>query len=320
MACSSSVPIEKPARPESLPDAPLPLADHHSHVWSKLASELLVPPMVGKDFQNPGQIEGQQVVHQLDGAGVKKAAVLSVAYWFASPLIDIKGDRNAQLQRENDWVASEVAKAPNRLVGFCSFNPITDDALAQLNRCTSDRRMTGVKLHFGNSAVELENPEHARRVRQIFAAANRLRTPIIVHLWTLKNYGRADSEIFLDTILPAAPDITVQVAHLAGTGPGYGPDEAVAVFAAAMQRKDVRTRNLWFDVATVAIQKQTSEQRQLIVTRLRQIGIDRLLFGSDSAEGFNPPPGVAWSNFRQLPLSKDEIVQIANNTAPYLKP
>ena len=66
------------------------------------------------------------------------------------------------------------------------------------------------------------------------------------------NYGAEDAHLFLDKIVPAAPDIEIVVAHLGASGPGYPPqnDEVMAVFAAAAERKDPRMNNLYFDVAT----------------------------------------------------------------------
>ena len=119
-------------------------------------------------------------------------------------------------------------------------------------------------------------------------------------------------------MLPAALDIPVQIAHLCGTRPGYGPDAALTVYAEAAERKDQRVRNLWFDVASVVTNKQKPDDLALIAGRLRQVGMDRVLFGSDSGRGFNPPAGPAWETFRRLPLEPDEIQRVARNIAPYL--
>jgi hypothetical protein len=63
-------------------------------------------------------------------------------------------------------------------------------------------------------------------VKAVFAGANRLRLPIVQHLWTLDpNYGKPEAEIFLNQILPGAPSMVVQIAHMAGAGSG-GNDAA----------------------------------------------------------------------------------------------
>src|SRR6266513_5059322 len=91
--------------------------------------------------------------------------------------------------------------------------------------------------------------------------------------WRKRPYGARQAQIFLDQLLPLAPDVVVQVAHLAGTGPGYDDppsDSAMAVLAAAVQRGDPRTKNLWFDVATVVDKNTTAAQAAVVVQRIRQ--------------------------------------------------
>jgi uncharacterized protein len=212
-----------------------------------------------------------------------------------------------------------VARHPDRLVGFCSFNPLREYALAELERCARNPHLRGLKLHFGNSAVDLRNPEHVRAVRRVFQAANARRIPIVAHLWTTDPaYGAEHSRIFLDQVASAAPDIPIQIAHLGASGPGWHADEAIAVFAEAAEAGDPRVRNLWFDFATLVSADLTDAQVQLATRRLRQLGMERLLFGSD----LDPevPPARAWATFRvMLPLTDDEFRAIADNVAPYLR-
>lgn len=273
-------------------------------------------------FPGPGStdlIDAERLVTLLDQAGIRRAVVLSVAYWYGSPLDPPVADELAKVQAENDWTAAQAAKYPDRLVAFCSFNPLKNYALAELERCTKDGRSKGLKLHLGNSGVDLKNPVHVARVRSVFAAANARRVPIVVHMWTLDPaYGRPEAEAMLNQVLPAAPDIVVQIAHMAGGGPGW-TDEALEVFAKAMQAKDPRTRNLYIDVATVA-DMQTHEQLQLMAKRIRQIGPQRILYGSDAAFGGRNTPEQEWGTFRgMVPLTDEEFRTIANNVAPYLR-
>jgi len=51
--------------------------------------------------------------------------------------------------------------------------------------------------------------------------------------------------------------------------------------------------------------------------RIRQIGVGRVLYGTDSAQGDNLRPVDAWAAFRRLPLSEDEFARIAGNVPPY---
>ena len=121
--------------------------------------------------------------------------------------------------------------------------------------------------------------------------------------------------------MPLTKDITVQIAHLAGSGPGYNDAKANAALEAlieAIAKKDPRTRNLWFDVTSSAYVKNTPEQSALLAKHIRQIGVKRVLYGTDAAL-FSNFPTTAWSEFCKLDLTDNEIKTIANNRAPYLR-
>lgn len=162
--------------------------------------------------------------------------------------------------------------------------------------------MRGLKLHLGNSGVTPQEPSHVRRLREVFAAAEQLRAPIVVHMRARGGvpYGAPDAVNFLNDQLPAAPNIVVQVAHFGGAGPGYPDyvDAAMALLAEAVARGDSRARNLYFDVTTIATADTTSENGALIARRVRQVGAARVLFGSDAPVGSNPRPMESWEIFK----------------------
>jgi predicted TIM-barrel fold metal-dependent hydrolase/ketosteroid isomerase-like protein len=259
------------------------------------------------------------LIKLLDEAEISRAVIMSSAYFFESPLLPKNADAPRLLREENDWTAAQVARFPDRLVAFCGINPLTEQAIAEMRRCQRDLRMKGVKLHFGNSGVDLEKAEHLKTIKDFFAAAAALKMPVAVHLWGPGiQYGRRDAELFLSEILPAAPSLTVQIMHMAGGGPGW-TDEALDVFARAVEAKDARARNLYFDVATVA-DLQTAEQLSLLARRIRQIGPERILYGSDASIGGRNTPNEEWGTFRgMVPLTDAEFATIRSNVAPYLR-
>ena len=204
------------------------------------------------------------------------------------------------------------------MIGFCSVNPLTPTALPEVARCKQQLHLAGLKLHLGNSGVDFRNPQQLKKVRDVFAEADRLGMPMVVHLWNGADFGRQDAQNFLDSVVPGAPNVVIQIAHMAGGGPGW-TDEALEVFADAMQRQDPRTRNMYFDVATVA-DLQTHDQLELLAKRFRQIGLKRILYGSDSAFGNHDTPDKEWGTFRgMVPLTDEEFDVIRDNVAPYLR-
>jgi uncharacterized protein len=191
--------------------------------------------------------------------------------------------------------------------------------LAEIERCAANPDLKGVKLHFGSSGVDLKNPEHVAKVRNVCAAANRLRLPIVVHVRGDATYGRDHAAILLNEILPAAPDVVVQIAHLWG-GEGFS-EPALAAYAEAVAAHHPATRNLYFDVSdAAAVAGGSQEILQTLATRIRQIGLDRILYGSDAVGLSHPAPREAWAEFRrEMPLTEEEFRIIAANVAPYLR-
>ncbi len=293
-----------------------PLIDHHQHLFSPATSS-----------RAPGikPVSAEDLIGFLDEAGIRRAVVLSVAYQLGNPNRPPETDEYAKVRAENDWTSQEVARFRDRLRGFCGVNPLKEYALQEITRCARDPQLHfGLKLHFGNSDVDLGNPQHVAALRQIFRVANTNRMAILVHMRpsvTMRRpYGAAQAHSFLSNVLPEAPDVAVQIAHLAGAG-GYDDpsiDQALEVFIEAIGKADRRTTHLYFDVSGVAGLGQWVEKAPLIASRIRQLGVGRVLYGSDGSADLLRPR-EAWSAFRQLPLSDVEFRTIETNQAPYMR-
>jgi predicted TIM-barrel fold metal-dependent hydrolase len=150
-----------------------------------------------------------------------------------------------QVMAENDWTSGQVALYPDRLRAFCGVNPLKDYAVEEIGRCADTPYLkSGLKLHFGNSDVELENPQHVIHLQRVFRAADQHRMAIVVHMRSSvtrrRPYGAAQARVFLSEVLPAAGDSPVQIAHLTGPGEYDDPtvDQALAVFTDAVARQD----------------------------------------------------------------------------------
>ncbi len=294
-----------------------PLVDYHQHLFS---------PTVAKLSPGLELLTASDLIVLLDAAGIQRSLVLSIAYQFGNPNKPKVENEYAQVKAENDWTSQEVARFPERLRAFCAVNPLKDYALDELARCAKDPQLHfGLKLHFGNSDVDLDNPANVKQLRRVFRAANQHRMAIVVHMRSSvtrkRPYGAAQARVFLHEILPAAPDVPIQIAHLAGAG-GYDDptvDQALAVFVDAIAKRDKRMKRVYFDVSGVVGYGQWAEKASLIATRIRQLGVGRVLFGSDGARGGNLSPHDAWAAFRQLPLSDEEFRTVENNIVPYMR-
>lgn len=292
------------------------LTDHHQHLFSREAG--------ANSSAGPNGISAKDLIAQLDKAGTKRAVVLSVAYSFSNPNKPPFEDEYAHVRAENDWTSAQVAQFPTRLLGFCSVNPVRTYALEEIARCVKDPHLrTGLKLHFGNSDVDVDNATHVAQLRRVFRLANENGMAIVVHMRPAvsrnRRYGAKQARIFVEQVLPESPDVTIQIAHLAGAG-GYDDsiDEAVAVFVDGIAQNDPRMKNLYFDISGVPGLGDWETRRDLAAKRMRQLGLARLLYGSDAAIASNLPRDT-YKRWRQTPLSEDEFRIVESNEAPYLR-
>ncbi|MGH9160778.1 MAG: amidohydrolase family protein [Vicinamibacteraceae bacterium] len=293
-----------------------PLIDHHQHLFSPATTAL------ARDI---APVSADDLVRLLDEAGIRRAAVFSLAYQFGNPNKPRVDDEYDKVKAENNWTSTQVARFPDRLRGFCSVNPLKDYALGEVKRCAQDSQLRlGLKLHFGNSDVDLENPQHVAKLRSVFRTANANRMAIVVHLRSSvtrrRPYGKTQAQVFLNDVMPAAPDVPVQIAHLAGAG-GYDDpavDEALREFIQAIANADPRMTHLYVDVSGVAGIGQWKDKANLVALRIRQLGVHRVLYGSDGTTDLLRPRD-AWAAFRNLPLSKAELRTIASNAVPYMR-
>ena len=210
-----------------------PAIDYHQHLLSPSAAAL---------GSLPTTFTARDLIPLFDAAGVHRALILSLAYQSGNPNRPPVPDEYTKVRAENDWTVQQVAQYPDRLRAFCGIDPLKDYALAEIARCAKDPYLHfGLKLHFGNSDVDLDQPQQVAKVRAVFQAADEHGMPIVVHLHSSvtrhRPYGAKEARTFLNEVLPAAPHVPVQIAHLAGSG-GYddsGVDEALSVFIDAMR-------------------------------------------------------------------------------------
>ncbi len=291
-----------------------------SSIYCCLASFLRsLRPIFGlaqpRSAASPRLRDGQALLAELDAAHIDRAIVLSVGYSFADERKGLS-DSDRLTREENDWTASQVNRSEGRLIGFCSANPLRDAALAELERCLNLPGMRGIELHLGNSGISLRDTQQRARVESVFELAQRSHASVLIHMRARggQSYGAADARIFLDHLPGRAPDVDIIVAHLGSAGPGYAQaDELMAIFGEAARRKDPRMRRLLIDIATNVTSDTTPEEAALIAERIRQVGPQRILYGSD----LSPPGGSiarGWEIFRtKLPLTEAELRIIATN-------
>jgi predicted TIM-barrel fold metal-dependent hydrolase len=155
-------------------DSRRPAIDYHQHLLSPSAAAL---------GSLPNTFTARDLIALLDAAGVQRALILSLAYQYGNPNKPAVKDEYTKVKAENDWTAQQVAQYPGRLRAFCGVNPLKDYALQEIARCAKDPYLHfGLKLHFGNSDVNMDEPQEVAKVRAVFQAADEHGMPIVVHL------------------------------------------------------------------------------------------------------------------------------------------
>jgi len=115
----------------------------------------------------------------------------------------VQSQTSTQVQRENDWSAGQVAEYADRLRAFCGVDPLKSYAISEIERCANNPYLHyGLKLHFGNSDVDMDNPSHVAQLRSVFRTADKHGMAIVVHMRSSvtrkRAYGAKEAKTFLD--------------------------------------------------------------------------------------------------------------------------
>jgi predicted TIM-barrel fold metal-dependent hydrolase len=287
--------------------APIPLKasgaaiDVHTHL---LSAETVVNGY-GAPAGTPAS-DADDLINRLDEANVQRAVIQSIAYNSFQDSVWMK--------TEHDWVAAEVAKYPDRLIGFCGINPLLGSAvLVEIDRCIDELGFRGVKLHLPASGLDLRQPKHAAALSVVFDKARERGVPVLLHVSSVPL--DADSMMILYRILGTYSDVRVLLAHCGGVG-----DEQMEMFLIPFETvPPVLSRdNLFMDISFC--QKLYKEaplsRRESIVWHLRWWGLERVFFSSDYLMVAPvETPKEALNTLTRYPFTQEEIDLILSNDA-----
>lgn len=306
-------------------DAKKITTDCHMHMMSAQLSSIF-KVAIGGDAYNGNKIEefsADKIIALLDEAGLDRAFVLSGSYLLG--MQEIAGpDEYNDVKKENNYVAVQCAKAPQRLVGFFSVNPLKDYAIEEMDRCYDMLRLPGMKLHFTNSNVDLTNPGQLVKIQKVFAHAAEKGIPILLHFRSRNPaFGKRDAEILINDVIAKTPGLKLQIAHLGGWG-GFdaGTEQVFATFIEAYKSNPELDKNhIVFDLSGVLVTENeavkgqmeatTPEQNERMVSMMREWGLGNIVLGSDW-------PFAASAKYletlrKYLPFSGAELEAIISN-------
>ncbi|HHV59603.1 MAG TPA: amidohydrolase family protein [Clostridiaceae bacterium] len=160
---------EEPANNPSVAEKTIH-TDYHMHIQSKQMADIFIA-ILGSDELSGNQLEessAETIIELLDEAGMDRAFIISVAYISGNDLIAGPDEYN-DVKKENNYLAIQCARYPERLIGFFSVNPLKEYAAEEVDRCYDELKLPGLKLHFANSNVDLTNPEPLAKIQNLFA-------------------------------------------------------------------------------------------------------------------------------------------------------
>ena len=266
------------------------IVDVHTHVGE-------VPAHIGEPFVSEAREVWPEITlgvslddHYRDAlADVDRAVVLA----FNAPA--------AGFVVPNDYVASHVARNPERLVGFGSVDPNDGPAaIDELERMKGDLGLVGCKLGPIYQNVDPLGPEFLA----VCEALERLELPMLIHQGT--TFSRAGSllkarPILLDEIALRHPRLRIVIAHMGH--PWF--DEAIAVVR--------RHRHVYADVSALVGRRWLLYQA--LVSAVEYRVTHKLLFGTDfpffsareTIDGLRSVTGAAFG--AGMPAIDEEVVE-----------
>jgi hypothetical protein len=159
----------------------------------------------------------------------------------------------------NDYIAQEVAKHPDRLIGYGTVHPwYGDEALREMERCARELKLCGFKFHPWLQGF----PANSEMCLTLIQKAAQLRLPVIFHTGT----PPYTEPLQVANLAREVPEAQIILGHM-GLADLWG--EAIH----AAKRHD----NLWLE---------TSGAPPLAVRKaVERLGAERILFGTDMPFG-----------------------------------
>jgi predicted TIM-barrel fold metal-dependent hydrolase len=183
------------------------------------------------------------LVGLMDQAGVDRAVVMT---YTEAPAVN----PNAL-----DYLADQIGRYPDRLIGYVRVHPWYPEALDLVERAFGEFRMKGVKLHpVGN----LSHPAAEVTLRVIRRAAEH-HAPVLFHCGD----EALTTPLQIAAAAEAVPEASIILGHMGGY---FHVDEAIEVAA--------RVPNLYLETSAMPYPAQ-------IRRAVQTIGAERVLFASD---------------------------------------
>ena len=244
------------------------IVDCHTHVWQS-------PDQLGQLDLGDLQKAPNRRTPRISPAGRSPWRMVPAAdadhHWAQTAVVDksiVLAFKSKYLRAEvpNKYVADYVNKFPQKLIGFAGIDPTDRSALDELRFCRQDLQLRGVTLSPANQDF---HPTDSR-VMRIYAEAERLGMPILVHpvgQFTEESKLEFARPYLLDEVARTFPQLRLVIAQL---GQPW-IDETICMLG--------KHPNVFADVS--GLLARPWQAYNALVSAYQYQVIDKLLFGSD---------------------------------------
>jgi uncharacterized protein len=188
------------------------------------------------------------------------------AMWFGGPHQALQGDLEHTRAR-NDALIALSSKYP-KMLPIATVHPYDGQAALDELRRVAGRGVKVLKLHAHTQKFDVADPRVFKLVQQAGALG-------VVVLMDNANIIAGDSE-HLFNLAVRAPKTTFVFAHMGGLNFRFWN-----ILGLARTAKDFFMDNIYFDISGIVLLAADSPVEEEFVWTLRNVGIDRVLLGSD---------------------------------------
>lgn len=278
-------------------------ADHHVHLMS---SQLVADwKSLGVPFSRPDSAYVYAAAYfesvrssSSSGTDSTRALLVPMAHLYGRQgfreALELSEEREyTAVRRENDHVAAEAARRPDRAAALCGVDFRRPYAWAEIHRCREELGSAGIKLHLASAEADLKDESQLDELARIAGWAEKEGALLLLHFDPQRRGLETDDvEHFITRVLEPHPDLQICIAHLGGSG-GYGSwtRSVLHTFAGWLDARasegDSRP-GVWFDLSGVWLEESSEGIPASQPAHGRALGedlggalLERVVFGSD---------------------------------------
>jgi len=252
-------------------------------------------PAFQKLYQSPKSrlIGAREMLAAMDDGQVNKSVIFGFPW-----------KNEGLFKRHNDYISEVVSRYPERFIGLGCFDPFSDGAAEETQRCLQKGGLSGIgELAFYQSGIENASLARLKPIMEICRDRN---LPVLIHTNEPVGHqypGKTPNTLAqIYRLVDAFPQNSIVLAHWGG-----------GLFFFSLLKREVKQRlnRVYFDTAASPYLYDPSVYRLAI----ELVGAEKILFGSDFPL---LPPATYFEEMKTAGLSEEEMGQICGTNAAKL--